>query len=214
MAEAIDETLFSLLLHPKARGPVDPSTGKPIANLHARIDELIETWQEDRETVILPTPVLSQFLVLAGKDGPQYLAKLRDYSFFQVAPFDERAAVELAAIQIGIRASGGKRGMQEGTWAKISFDRQIVAIAKINRVTAIYTDDDGLAKFAKSNGITPIRTWELPHPRWKQESLPYDTRPESTDSSAAEIQRSGSGLDKGEATAPPQSKKKKEDWKI
>jgi hypothetical protein len=192
MAEAIDATLFSLLLHPKARGPIDPSTGKSIANLHARIDELIERWQEDGETVILPTPVLSQFLVLAGKDGPQYLAKLRDYPFFQVAPFDERAAVELAAIQIGIKASGGKRGTQEGTWAKISFDRQIVAIAKVSAVSAIYTDDDGLAKFAKSHGISPVRTWELPQPRWKQETLPYDKQQEASDSSTAEIQGRGS----------------------
>lgn len=55
---------------------------------------------------------------------------------------------------------------------KVNFDRQIVAIAKVNGATMIYSDDDGLAKFAKSNGIQPVHTWQLPQPRWKQESLP------------------------------------------
>lgn len=64
---ATDETFLSILLHPKAKGPLDPSTGKPIPNLHARIDDLIEKWHEDGETIIIPTPPLAEFLILAGK---------------------------------------------------------------------------------------------------------------------------------------------------
>lgn len=141
---AIDETFLSLLVHPKALARRDP-LGQPIDHLSARIEELIDRWQEDNETVILPTPALSEFLILAGKDGPHYLNKLKTFAFFKVRPFDEMAAIELAAMQLSIRALGGKRGAQEGTWAKGKFDRQIVAIAKVNNATAIFCDDDGLA---------------------------------------------------------------------
>jgi hypothetical protein len=41
-----------------------------------RIDKLLEDLDTERERVIVPTPALCEFLVLAGKDGPQYLSDL------------------------------------------------------------------------------------------------------------------------------------------
>jgi hypothetical protein len=52
----IDNTLLSLLLHPKARPPKDPATGKPVARLEDRLEQLIQDWEEDNETVLIPAP--------------------------------------------------------------------------------------------------------------------------------------------------------------
>lgn len=170
----VDNTFLTLLLHPQARPPLDPSTGQLVSHLEERIDLLIETLEEDEETIIIPTPVLTEFLVLAGNDGPRYLTEIDQNRLFNVASFDQRAAVELAAIHLHIKASGGgRRGGQEGTYAKISFDRQIVAIARVNNVHTIYSDDDGVRKFAQRYDITVVRTWELPVPQ-QQGGLPFD----------------------------------------
>lgn len=175
----IDNTLLSLLLHPKARPPKD-ATGKPIARLEDRLELLIQDWEEDNETVLIPAPVLSEFLILADKDGPTYLNDLDANPHFIVGNFDQRAAIELAVMSLAVMSTSEKkanrRGDAEGTWAKIVFDRQIVAIAKAHGVTTIYSDDEGLAKFAKKQSITVIKTSELPLPHAKQiELLPEHT---------------------------------------
>src|ERR1700682_2775588 len=36
---AVDNTLLSLLLHPKARPPPDPATGKPVTRVEDRIEQ-------------------------------------------------------------------------------------------------------------------------------------------------------------------------------
>ena len=58
-------------------------------------------------------------------------------------------------------ASGDKRGGLSATWNKIKFDRQIVAIAKVAGVSAVYTDDENLGKMAETQGIRAITIAEL-----------------------------------------------------
>lgn len=174
---AVDNTFLTLMLHPSAKPPLDPSTGRPVDRLEERIELLIDTLSEDRETLIIPTPVLSEFLILAGKDGPKYLTLIGKNSIFKIEDFDTRAAVELAAIELDIRSKGSKRADQEGTWAKIKFDRQIVTIAKVNGATKIYSDDEDVERFARRCGIPVVKTWELPLPQGTQDAFDF-TEPE------------------------------------
>jgi predicted nucleic acid-binding protein len=170
----VDNTFLTLMLHPEARPPRDRTTKLPIERLDERIELLIETLDEDGETIIIPAPVLTEFLVLAGDDGPKYLTVIDQSRLFRVAPFDQRAAVELAALHLNVRASGGgRRGGQAGTYAKITFDRQIVAIARVNSVTTIYSDDDGVKTFAERYGIQVIQASELALPPEKHPLLRY-----------------------------------------
>ena len=166
--------MLSLLLHPKAKPPKDPGTGQLVDRLEDRLEVLLQDWEEDNETVLIPTPVLSEFLILADKDGPGYLSEIDGNPHFVVAAFDQRAAVELALMNLAIRKgpTKSKRGDAGGTWAKIVFDRQIVAIAKTYGATMIYSDDSDVEKFAKQQMISVVKTWELPLPPAKQIHLP------------------------------------------
>jgi predicted nucleic acid-binding protein len=162
-----DNTFLTLVLHPTLkRPPQDPATGRAVENVSERIDLLLETLERDRETIIIPAPVLTEFLILIGEEeGSRLITEIENDKNYQVESYDKRAAIELAVMSRAIRTKGGgRRGDQEGTYAKITFDRQIVAIAKANNVTAIYSDDKGLGNFAEKNGLKVVRTWELPLP--------------------------------------------------
>lgn len=165
---AVDETFLSLIFYPEAKPPNDPATGKPIVRLRERIEFLIDGWEAARETVLVPTPVITEFLYLARESAADYLAELENNSVFQSGDFDKLAAVELAALHNKYAPTKAKRKRRskgkDETWAKINFDRQIVAICKTKKVTTIYSDDDGLRTFAERNGINVISTWELTEP--------------------------------------------------
>ena len=88
-----------------------------------------------------------------------------------VRPFDELAAIELAAMEIEARKTGDKRGAISQPWTKVKFDRQIVAIAKVNSATRIYSDDGDVRAFATKAGLEVVTSWELPLPPAKQTGL-------------------------------------------
>src|SRR6266496_667678 len=169
----IDSTFLSLMLHPQARPPRDPSTQKPVERIEDRIEKLTEDLDSESERIIVPTPVLSEFLVLARNDAPEYLNRLGEKKNLLVKPFDEKAAIELAAIELEDRKGTSKRGPSSSPWTKVRFDRQIIAIARTNGVKRIYSDDEDLMKYAARVGIEVVRTWELPLPAAKQINIDY-----------------------------------------
>ena len=58
-----------------------------------------------------------------------------------------------------------KRGNVQATWAKVKFDRQIVAIAKVNGASVLYSDDGDVRTFGERSGLTVISTSQLPLPK-------------------------------------------------
>src|ERR1700733_11387372 len=131
-----DNSIFCLTLHPDAL----PRSG--VTRVRDRVEYLVETLRDQKEVVIIPAPVLSEFLVFAGEAAPEYLLKIRESSMLRVEPFDERAAIEQADMEITARSKGNKRGSATGSeWQKVKFDRQIVAIAKAHGASKVYSDD-------------------------------------------------------------------------
>jgi len=170
-----DTTVLLLVLQPTARPPIDPKTGVPIEHARERINFLIRTLSKARTTILIPTPVLAEILIRAGGATDEYLNVLNHSSVFNIADFDQKAAVEHAQITAQhLAASGRKAITPQETWAKMKFDWQIVAIAKVNGVTKIYADDnDDLKRAAGIAGIAVEHTWELPiAPEDKQGALP------------------------------------------
>ena len=91
-----------------------------------------------------------------------------------VKPFDEIAAIELAAIEHEARGKGDKRGGSAAPWTKVKFDRQIVAIAKAHGATRFYSDDEDVIKFGTKAGLEVISTWNLPLPAAKQTKIDFE----------------------------------------
>lgn len=91
---------------------------------------------------------------------------MRQTRSFKIEPFDERAALEVAlAIRKNIDQTGKKRGAgATSTWAKVKFDQQIVAIAKVSGSATLYSDDEDLRGFAAQAHIAVVRLRELELP--------------------------------------------------
>jgi len=162
----MDAGYLSLLLHPTAKPPLDPSTNKILVRARERIEQLIEDLNAANERVVISTPALSEFLVLAENDAQQYLSELNNQPGFYIRPFEQMAAIELAAIELLARGKGGKRlpASNDAPWQKVKFDRQIVAVAKVHNAHTIYSDDKHVRVFAENAGIRVIPCWELQLP--------------------------------------------------
>jgi predicted nucleic acid-binding protein len=166
---SIDSGFLGLFLHPEAKAPDDPNTTKPTEKARERVEQLIDDLDSQRERIIIPAPVIAEFLVLAGKDGPQYLSEISLQASFYIQPFDEMAAIELAGMELLARGKGHKRTpLPHGVpWQKVKFDRQIVAIAKLHKVHTIYSTDQDVRDIAEDVGIKVVSVWELPLPQSK-----------------------------------------------
>lgn len=159
-----DATIMLLLFSPKSGNPTD-SNGKPIAYAQERVDGLVAQLAKAKTKIVVPTPALSEALVRAGGDaGAAYVAKLRKSAHFVIEPFDDRAALEVAHMTRVAKDNGNKKDGSDATWAKVKYDRQIVAIAKVVGATALYSDDKNLRAFAFKQGMRVISIAELPVP--------------------------------------------------
>lgn len=159
-----DANFLLLLLDPGVDIPVDPATGLPLSRAQDRIEHLLATLSQQRETIGIPTPVVAEVLVHAGSAGQQYLAAISNSSRFRILPFDLCAAVEVAAMTAMAIANGDKRAGSTDRWQKVKVDRQIAAIGIVERASTIYADDVGVVRLAKVAGMAAVSSWDLPLP--------------------------------------------------
>jgi len=164
MMVLFDATTLLLLFAADAGVPTD-SSGAEITFPKARIEGLVMDLTKSKTKIVIPTPALSEVLVRAGgKAGPEYLAKIRKSACFRIEAFDERAAIEVALMTKAAIDKGDKKSGSDETWAKVKYDRQIVAIGKVHSVTAVYSDDRGVRSFGNGQGLRVIGVGELPIP--------------------------------------------------
>ena len=169
----LDATTLLHFLEPDARAATDPATGEPLPDAKARVERLIHDLQQAGETILLPTPALSEILVHADEAGPDYLAILHNTARFRIVPFGERAAVELAAMTRKALADGDLRAGTTATRAKLKFDRQIIAIARVEEETTIYSDDGDISRLVEGTELKVIQTCDLPLPDPSQSNLDF-----------------------------------------
>jgi predicted nucleic acid-binding protein len=164
-----------MLLEDGASVPVHPDTKKPVTRVKDRVEHWIQTLEKDGEKVLIPTPALSEILTLAGdpETASNILSDLSGQWVFEVGPFDQVSAVEAAIQTIHAMNAGNKRGKSLATWAKVKFDRQIVAIAKTKGVTAVYSNDSDIHRSCKQENIPCFGVWDLPDPPAKQDNLKF-----------------------------------------
>ena len=164
MTVVFDTNALLLLVRPGSMAAKD-ADGNPIAYACERMDGLVKQLTTDKNKIVIPTPVLSEILVRSEPSERDSLVRqFHRSSAFRVESFDERAAIELADMEMRAIAGGDKRGGVDGPWTKVKFDRQIVAIALVAGADCIYTDDGALAKFAFKHGIRTVGIGALPIP--------------------------------------------------
>lgn len=159
----MDSTVLMLFFHPNVDAPLDETTGKPLTRCKERIDFLLQNLSQAKIQVMVTTPVLSEILICSGVEKERVLREINTSYAFKIQPFDEMAAIEVAMLTDADLQSNKKLTPTE-TKAKVKYDRQIIAIAKVAGIKTIYSDDGNLCTKAKANGIESIRLCELPLP--------------------------------------------------
>lgn len=166
MTVAFDASFLLYLFAPAGQvgAPLGPD-GKPIAFAKERVQALFLALEEQKTKIVIPTPALSEVMVRSGVEaGQSYIAIMAKKRVFRIAPFDEKSAIELP-IMYGLHRRGeALKQANEGTYAKIKYDRQIVAIAFTEGCSTIYTDDENQAKFAMKQGMAVIGLADCPIP--------------------------------------------------
>jgi predicted nucleic acid-binding protein len=160
----IDATNLLLMFRPGTPVPPGPD-GVEIEKPKERIEYLVHRLDKAKTKIIIPTPALSEALVRAGPAASQQIVEhLQRYNVFRIEAFDTRAAIEVAAMTRKALDSGRKRGASAATWAKVKYDRQIVAIAKVCGAPTIFSDDRDVHTLAKTVKIEVLGLADLPLP--------------------------------------------------
>jgi predicted nucleic acid-binding protein len=176
---AFDTSILILLLDEKAKAPKDPKTGAPVEDCRERLTLLVDTIAKAKGSrIIIPTPALAEFFVGVTPQGASvYHSMLSRIRSVTISPFSIRAAFEFAELQRqAIQEQKRLKPEERSRLARPKFDHQIVAIARAEGATKIYSDDDGLSRFATRAGIETIKVHELPlPPRDAQGTLPFES---------------------------------------
>jgi predicted nucleic acid-binding protein len=154
-----DTSFLVVLLHPTSP-PAKDRDDKPVSRFKERVAYLAHTMDNSGDPIGVPAPAMAELLVGAGEGRRQYVALLSRGTRFQIIPFDSRAAIEASELIALMK----KRKQPWGTWAKVKFDIQIVAIAKVEAATLIYSDDADIENLAKLLKIPCKRICDLPLP--------------------------------------------------
>ena len=165
MKIVVDTSVLLFLADPHAPAPTDGKTGKPVQHCAQRVEGLIEDLDEMDAVLIIPTPVLSELLICAGKAQAEVLAALTGKRSVVVAHFDQMAAVENAQL----RRAKAKVKHRGETKKEVSFDLQILAIARTTGADLVLTDDDNLRKRCLQAGMKVKGIAELTVPDSKRQ---------------------------------------------
>lgn len=172
MRIVVDASVLLLFLRPDARVPRDRSGRPSPEHARERVEHLIDELEKSKTIVVVPTPVLAEVLVRASSDDARtILERLSGSAFFSIEPFEQRAAIELAEIMKRELEQHGRRGLRDEaeTWAKLKFDRQVIAIAKVCGAGIIIAHDKGLKTVGERAGLKVIGLGELPLPPEKSQ---------------------------------------------
>ena len=174
MIGMFDAGFLHILFDDKARVPRDKSGTPVVDRAQERIDALVQTMSQRRDKIIVPTPALAEFMLLAVDRWHDYLTIIRRKAVFEIAGFDDPEAVELVEHWQKHGDSKRLKPNTPETWAKLKYDRQIVAIAVTRRVECIYSTDSDLKRFATQLNKQCLNLIDLPLPAPTQTAFPLE----------------------------------------
>lgn len=129
-----------------------------------RLNYLFKCLEQNNQQLIIPAPVVAEFLVHVPDERLPFLEKLRQTNKVKIVSFDFKAAMECAILTANAKSVGDKRYGGHSTLQKIKVDEQIVAIAKVIDAKLIVSDDKDIKNIARSFGIVckKIKDLDLP----------------------------------------------------
>ena len=134
---------------------LDPQV-KGVGEVDARLLHLINTLDKENDVIIVPTSALSETLIGAGEAAPKYLDILnRQLDCGSRHSVQGRQSRPPRVIGEALREGDKMEG--SANWAKVKFDRQIVAIAKVEGAERIYSNDDDIRRYGKADGVQVIK---------------------------------------------------------
>ena len=160
----IDANFLVALLNPKE----DDEEG-----MRARY--LVKRVAQRKGTLIVPTPVIAEYLVRADEAGISSLNTFERQAHIAMAVFDRAAAFECAMLDRAaiLAPQGDKRDGSNEPWQKIKVDRQVVAIGKVHGAVLVVSQDKGVRTAALRSGMQACTIEQLPlDPNDAQKALP------------------------------------------
>ena len=148
----LDNNILIQMLAPNATGLTDPESGDELDRLADRAAGLITEVERVGAVMVIPAPVLSEFLMGVEKDKYQkYLDTINGQSCFEVVGFDTAAAIECALLPSRQELA---QISPDQMASKLKYDRQIVSIALASMVDEIWSHDKSLRRIASSKELT------------------------------------------------------------
>ena len=135
-----------------------------------RVQHLFDRLDRAKGKLIIPTPALAEFLVHADQAGLDIVALLQKRSSVIIGSFDTAAAFEASQMDAAALGRRNKRDGSDEPWQRVKLDRQVVAVAKVHGARLIVSDDDGVRKVARRQGIEVMTVEELPFPDEKRQA--------------------------------------------
>lgn len=132
-------------------------------------------------TLIVPTPVIAEYLVGADEAGINSLNTFERQAHITLAVFDRAAAFECSMLDRAaiLGPQGDKKDGSDEPWQKIKVDRQVVAIGKVHGAQLVISQDKGVRTAALRSGMQAQMIQDLPvDPDEAQATLPL-TEPKS-----------------------------------
>ena len=143
--------LVQIMQNEGARDLRDPETGEIVTNAFKRAQALVERIESVRGIVVLPAPVVAEYLMGIDRGSyQQHLDIINGVKCIEIAPFDQLAAIECAML---VTNQEMKMLDPDSTMAKLKYDRQILAISIAAGAKEIWTHDKQLIKRAGAVGI-------------------------------------------------------------
>lgn len=166
MKIVLDSSVLIYLAYPNAPAPIDPATNEVVAHCPERIEGLLEDLNESGSQLIVPTPVLSELLIRANDKQLEVLGAVTNRRAVTVVPFDTAAAIENAALRRSRKIAKAAAGE---TRKEVSFDLQILAIARVAGADLVLTDDQNLRRHCEAAGMRAAGIGDLSLPDSKRQ---------------------------------------------
>lgn len=128
------------------------------------MEGLLASLKKRRIAIGIPAPVLGEFLSkLTDKEKTQF-DSLQASSAFRMLPYDVRCAHETAEMEKAASLCGRRKGKDARPRQAVKVDRQIIAIALVNRASLILTHDIDVIDEAARHGMKACRISDLEIP--------------------------------------------------